>query len=185
MTTTSPSTVTETPTNRAFVVRPAQPADAAALRELRIDALARHPEAFAADLDAAVAEPPATWEALIADNAAADKGVICVAETAAGLVGMAGLVRGRWPKTWSSGTIWGVYVRPDWRGLGVGAALLDACADWGRAHGMTIIKLAVVTTNAAAIRSYARCGFTVYGVEPQVMRVDGVDYDELLMAREL
>jgi RimJ/RimL family protein N-acetyltransferase len=36
----------------------------------------------------------------------------------------------------------------------------------------------------AAIRCYNRCGFTVYGVEPQAIRHDGVMYDELLMARQ-
>jgi RimJ/RimL family protein N-acetyltransferase len=43
----------------------------------------------------------------------------------------------------------------------------------------------VVTTNAPAIRCYARHGFTVYGVEPEVIFANGVYYDELLMLRRL
>jgi RimJ/RimL family protein N-acetyltransferase len=46
-------------------------------------------------------------------------------------------------------------------------------------------NLAVVTTNAAAISCYARCGFKVYGTEPQALYYDSVMYDELLMARIL
>jgi RimJ/RimL family protein N-acetyltransferase len=50
---------------------------------------------------------------------------------------------------------------------------------------MRLVKLAVVTTNASAIRCYIQCGFRVYGVEPQVIYYDGVYYDELLMSREV
>jgi RimJ/RimL family protein N-acetyltransferase len=43
----------------------------------------------------------------------------------------------------------------------------------------------VVTTNPAAIRCYTRCGFEVYGIEPQAIRYDGKNYNELLMAIRL
>jgi hypothetical protein len=46
------------------------------------------------------------------------------------------------------------------------------------------VKLAVVTTNTPAVRCYARCGFAVYGIEPQAICYDGVFYDELLMAKQ-
>jgi len=49
---------------------------------------------------------------------------------------------------------------------------------------LAIVKLGVVTTNTPAIRCYARCGFTVYGVEPQVIHYEDVLYDELLMAKK-
>jgi RimJ/RimL family protein N-acetyltransferase len=76
-------------------------------------------------------------------------------------------------------------VQPDWRGRRLGEALVMAGVHWTRAEGVQIVRLAVVTTNAAAIRCYARCGFSVYGVEPQALLVDGVMYDELLMARKV
>jgi RimJ/RimL family protein N-acetyltransferase len=43
----------------------------------------------------------------------------------------------------------------------------------------------VITPNTPAIRCYARCGFEVYGVEPQAIFYDNVFYDELLMAMKL
>jgi RimJ/RimL family protein N-acetyltransferase len=167
------------------MVRPAAPDDAAAVRELRLDALARHPEAFAADYDLTQAESVQHWIDWIADNRAENRGMIAVAVAEERMVGMTGLVRGKWPKTRHSGSIWGVYVRPAWRGLRVAEALLNTCIEWARDQGLTIVKLGVVTSNAPAIRCYARAGFTVYGIEPQVIRHAGVLHDELLMAKTI
>lgn len=168
-----------------IAVRPAGPADAALLRELRLEALANHPAAFAADYAITAAQSVESWAERIADNPVDDKGVICIASAGDQLIGMTGLVRGHWPKTRHSGTLWGVYVQPEWRGLHVAEALLDACIAWAQAHEVTVVRLAVVTTNAAAIRCYARCGFAVYGVEPRAIQYDGVFYDELLMVKHL
>lgn len=169
----------------AITIRPATVDDAVPLRALRLEALASQPEAFAADHDRTEAESAEAWVERIRQNEANNEGVICVAAAQEGLVGMTGLYRGHWPKTRHSAMIWGVYVTAAWRGLGIAEALLEACLDWARAQGITVVKLGVVTTNTPAIRCYARCGFTVYGIEPQVIRYDGVCYDELLMTRAI
>lgn len=166
-------------------IRPAVPEDAAQLRELRLEALAGHPQAFAADYERTKADSAEVWVQLIIENAADNRGVICVASADDRLVGMAGLVRGRWPKTRHSGTIWGVYVQAAWRGLRVGEALLEQCIAWAQIQGVAIVKLGVVTTNMPAIRCYTRCGFSVYGVEPQAIYYEDVFYDELLMSRTI
>ena len=81
--------------------------------------------------------------------------------------------------------IFSIYVQPAWRGLGIAEALIEACVAWARKLDVRLVKLGVVTTNTAAIRCYVRCGFSVYGVEPQVIYHDGVYYDELLMVQRL
>jgi ribosomal protein S18 acetylase RimI-like enzyme len=81
--------------------------------------------------------------------------------------------------------IWGVYVKPAWRGRGVGRAMLDVCAEWGREQGVLSVHLAVVTTNPDAIRCYAGCGFETFGLQPQVIRAHGRLYDMLLMVKRL
>jgi RimJ/RimL family protein N-acetyltransferase len=159
--------------------------DAALLRELRLEALASAPTAFAADYDTTAAETVEAWAQRIVDTAVDDKGVICVASVDDRLIGMAGLIRGNRPKTRHGATIWGVYVQPEWRGHHVAEALIDACLAWAQTHAVTIVKLAVVTTNTPAIRCYARCGFSVYGIEPKAICYDGVFYDELLMVKEV
>jgi RimJ/RimL family protein N-acetyltransferase len=174
-----------TTTRGTITIREAVPEDAEVLFALRLEALSSQPEAFAADYARTEGEGAGSWAQLVADNVAENRGVIFVAGAEGRLAGMTGLVRGHWPKTRHSGIIWGVYVRPVWRGLGVADELIEACLTWGRAQGLTVAKLGVVTTNTAAIRCYARCGFTVYGVEPQVIHYQGVLYDELLMARAI
>lgn len=36
--------------------------------------------------------------------------------------------------------------------------MIETCCGWADAQGVNIAKLAVVTTNASAIRCYERCG---------------------------
>jgi RimJ/RimL family protein N-acetyltransferase len=67
--------------------------------------------------------------------------------------------------------------------LQIAEGLIAGCIEWARSQGVKVVKLAVITTNAAAIRCYARCGFSVYGIEPQAICSAGASYDELLMAR--
>jgi len=100
-------------------------------------------------------------------------------------VGMCGLACSSSPKVRHSASIVSMYVRPDWRALGIAQALVDACLELARSRGVQVVKLAVVTTNAAAIRCYLRCGFRAYGVEPQALCHAGAMYDELLMVRAL
>lgn len=76
-------------------------------------------------------------------------------------------------------------MQPEYRGRGVATMLLDAGMSWAQKRDVLVIKLAVVTTNSAAIRCYMRAGFRAYGVEPKALQYDGVFYDELLMALEL
>ncbi|MEW5868707.1 MAG: GNAT family N-acetyltransferase [Chloroflexota bacterium] len=169
----------------SVAIRPAVPQDAVLLRELRLEALASQPEAFAADYALTAADSADVWGTLIAKNAQQNSGVLCVASAGEQLVGMTGLGRGHWPKTCHSATIWGVFVRPAWRGHHLAQALIEACSDWARPQGVVTVKLGVVTSNTAAIRCYARCGFTIYGIEPKAIYHSGVFYDELLMAKPL
>ncbi len=81
--------------------------------------------------------------------------------------------------------IWGVYVKPEWRGRHISESLVRSCLEWAREKGLAIVKLAVVTTNQPAIQCYERCGFTIYGTEPKAINYDGKYYDEYLMAIEI
>jgi len=159
------------------------PEDATFVRELRLEALASHPESFAADYASTEAESVEVWTERIVSYNLDSQGVICVAATGNQVIGMSGLFRGNRPKTRHSGTIWGVYVQADWRGLHLAEALLEECIGWAKAQGLVIVKLAVITTNAPAIRCYTHCGFTAYGIDPKVICNNDIFYDELLMAK--
>lgn len=165
--------------------RSAVPDDAAQLRVLRLEALADTPTAFSADYAATTAQGVEFWAERVRGFAQNGNGLQAVAEHQGRVVGMAGITYGERPKTRHSGTIWGVYVTPAWRGRRLAEGMLDLCLKWAKTHDLAIVKLAVVATNAAAIRCYTRCGFSVYGVEPKAICYEGVYYDELLMAKPL
>jgi len=169
----------------SVVLRVARAEDVEAYREMRLEALRDHPDVFSSDYAENLARPMSSWsEALQSDRA--DRTVMMhFAEHEGQLIGMGAIVREHSPKVRHSATVVSMYVRPAWRGLGVGGALLDTCLQWARTHDVAIVKIAVVTTNADAIRCYARHGFRVYGIEPQALCHAGVPYDELLMARAM
>ena len=166
-----------------IIFRFATPEDAVSLLELRLEALTRNPEAFAADVDKSAADGAEAWVKLVFDYAKNQSGAVRIACLGAELIGMSGIVRGHWPKTYHSGTIWGVYVNPDWRGFHIGEGIVKGCVEWAIANDLTVVNLGVIISNLSAIRCYARCGFTIYGIQPKVTYYAGVYYDDLLMVK--
>ncbi|MBI5296312.1 MAG: GNAT family N-acetyltransferase [Chloroflexi bacterium] len=161
------------------LIRTATLADVDNYRALRLEALQNHPTVFGQSYEVIAAQPYSYWvERLQPDPSLS----LFFAEYEGSVIGMTGIVRSAAPKIKHSATIWGVYVNATWRGQRIAEAMIRACLDWARANGVTIAKLAVVSANQPAIRCYERCGFTTYGVEPQVIFYDGSYYDEYLMA---
>ena len=98
------------------------------------------------------------------------------------LVAMAGYVVSPRVKLRHKGHVVGVYVAPEWRGSGLAPALLGRLVAEARAAGLQILTLSVTVGNPAARRLYRRLGFVTYGTEPTSLLVDGVPWDEELMA---
>jgi RimJ/RimL family protein N-acetyltransferase len=166
-------------------IRLAAPQDAKLVRELRLEALAMHLDAFAADYDLTKAEGAEVWAERISSYAENKTSTICIAEAQETMIGMTGIGRGHWPKTNHFGTIWGVYVKPGWRGHHIAERLINGCIEWAKDNGISMVNLGVNVSNIAAIRCYSRCGFTVYGIEPKTIFYQGVYIDELLMYKQI
>lgn len=166
-------------------IRAATVEDAPANRELRLEALRDYPEAFGSDYESALAKPASFWVDRLKTAGTPGSAMAYLAWHRDEPLGSCGLAVNDGPKTRHSATIVGMYVRPAWRGLGIADGLIAACLDWARAHEITIVKLAVVTTNVRAIRCYERCGFRAYGTEPRAIYYDGIYYDEVLMSRQV
>lgn len=58
-------------------------------------------------------------------------------------------------------------VHADWRGRGIGRALLDAAGQTARERGCCKLTLEVLSGNAAARAAYRASGFTAYELDPQ------------------
>jgi L-phenylalanine/L-methionine N-acetyltransferase len=76
----------------------------------------------------------------------------------------------------------GLMVAADWRGRGVGRALLHAAVDWGRESGIRKLELHVFPWNEAAIRLYEQFGFEHEGYRKGHYHRAGEDLDAILMA---
>lgn len=102
------------------------------------------------------------------------------------LVGIVGFRREARNKTRHKAGIWGMYVEPAWRRMGVGRSLLSALLEKaGAMEGVEQVNLAVVSSNASAKKLYQSLGFLTYGVEKNALKVDEKYYDEDLMACRL
>jgi putative acetyltransferase len=87
------------------------------------------------------------------------------------------------PRTLHSGHF-GIAVRDDWQGKGVGTALMDAALDLADNQlGLTRLDLSVYVDNAPAIGLYKRFGFEIEGTHRRFAYRNGEYVDALVMAR--
>jgi RimJ/RimL family protein N-acetyltransferase len=156
----------------------ADAADAVLYRDIRLEALRVHPEAFGSTLEAEAAQP-LNW---FSDRLGSS--TMLGGFRDAELVAVAGFAIPQGRKQAHKGMIWGMYVRPDARRTGIGRRLIEAILDLAR-HRVELIQLTVVADNEQARRLYASVGFLEYGIERNSLKQDGRYYDEILMAKDL
>jgi ribosomal protein S18 acetylase RimI-like enzyme len=150
------------------------PEHAAAFRALRLDALTRHPCAFAAARDEELTQSAADVAERLAQQAVFGAFVDGV------LVGVAGFATPSLAKKAHKGLLWGVHVRAGVRGRGVGKALVRAVIDHARGR-VVQLHAAVATDNPVARGLYRDLGFRTYGLEPRALRVGDRYFDQELM----
>src|SRR2546423_3535269 len=155
--------------------------DLAGFKALRLEALRNHPEAFGTDYEESQREPESVWVDRIRSAVEGETQRIFLADAGEqGLAGMLGIYRSYGVKNYHAGNIWGVYIRPQFRGQHLCEKLMHEAIARSAEKQLPIVRLSA-TTSAAAIRCYARCGFRVYGVSPGEIRVRETHYDELMM----
>ncbi len=159
-------------------------ADAAALWELRLEALAREPLAFGTSAEEHRRTPRDSMGAGLRANP--DEMFVVGAWADARLRGMAGFVRETRIKTRHKARVWGVYVAADVRGQGLGRQLITTLIARARAiPGVEQLGLAVAVDQHAARHLYRALGFRPIGLEPRALRVGDRYVDEEHMALDL
>ena len=106
-------------------VRILTPEDAVPFNRLRRERLENAPQAFAESIAEHEATPLSTIAARLSRSD--DNFVVGAFTPDRTLAGMAGFARETRLKARHKAIIWGVYVRPGWRGQGVGRAVLRRC----------------------------------------------------------
>lgn len=76
----------------------------------------------------------------------------------------------------------GIGVRKDYRGVGIGLALMRTAQEWAGLAGFEKIVLVVRASNAVARRLYEKCGFVYEGHRVRQVKHWGVYDDDYAMA---
>jgi RimJ/RimL family protein N-acetyltransferase len=162
----------------AIQTRRLAPAEGAAHREMRLEALHSSPEAFGSTFEAESLRPHEYFSERIAScpGFGAFRG--------AGLVGIAGFWGREGVKDDHKAMLWRMYVRSSARKMSVRRRLAEAVIGFAR-DNVEVLQLRLVSENEAARRLYASLGFVEYGIERKALKHDGRYYDQVLMAKDL
>ena len=164
-------------------IRTAIETEAVDYRELRLEALKKYPQFFGSDYQTYAEKPLQYWVERL--RVFGENSILFFAEHGNEFIGMGGVYRETTPKEHHTATIVSLYVKEEWRGLHIAEALIQRLIQWALDHGISIVKLGVVSTNTAAVRCYERLGFIEYGLEPKALYYEGQMYDMRLMFKEI
>ena len=162
----------------SFTIRPLRPDEPELYRDIRLEALRLHPEAFGAAYEDELARPLEFFAQRLAGNTifgGFGDGVI---------LGTAGFMPEMGAKRAHKSHLWGMYVRTEARGTGLARLLVEAVLAYARERA-ELIQLSVVSTNEIAHRLYAAAGFTPFGLEVHSLKVNGRYVDEVHMVKML
>lgn len=167
--------------SREFRIRPAEPADAAALVELA-QAVGSEPEGWLITTS--------NWRSA-GDERRYLKSIrryphaaVFVAEAKEGIVGRLSVGRDPHPASHHVADL-GLMVAQSHRRRGIGQALLEAAVAWARAREVRKLELHVFPHNVGAIELYERFGFEREGFRKQHYRRPDGFVDAILMAYEV
>ncbi|MET3494814.1 GNAT family N-acetyltransferase [Variovorax boronicumulans] len=164
------------------LVRRLTAADAAAYRALMLNAYATHPSAFTTTVAEREDLPLSWWAQRLGAESDAPSVVYGAFDDSGALVGAAGLSFGGRERERHKATLFGMSVIASARRAGFGRRLVLALLDHARAHGgLRLVQLTVTEGNSAAQTLYERCGFRVFGVEPQAVALDDVFFAKVHM----
>jgi ribosomal protein S18 acetylase RimI-like enzyme len=163
-------------------IRCLEASDASAFQALRLQALRECPSSFASSYEEECDVPISTVAERLAPT---PTNVVFGAFQESALVGTVGLARERHRKLAHKAIIWGVYVAPASRKLGLGRQLMDQALRHAASIGVRQVILGVNSANTAATRLYQSLGFQDFGLERGFMLIDGQLYDEIHMVRVL
>jgi ribosomal protein S18 acetylase RimI-like enzyme len=168
-------------------IRFLNPQDGNAYRELRLQALSESPTAFASSFEQEACLTVDDFAKRLSAHDNYNSGILGAfvdreinkESLQESLIGMLGFSRENRPKRSHIGNLWSMYVSPEFRHRGVGAALLDRALSHARKlDALRQVILTVTANNTAASSLYKSRGFEIFGLERDALFVDGNYLDE-------
>ena len=145
-------------------------------RDLRLEALKQDPNAFGSSYEEEVILSKDVWEKRIKD--------VLFALSNNKPIGMIVFIFDKKMKTKHIANIYGVYVKKEYRGLGIGSKLIKSAISKIMKNKTIIkIKLKVNPKQKAAVNLYMKFGFTVAGRLKKELIVNSRFYDDLIMEK--
>ncbi|MBR0777001.1 GNAT family N-acetyltransferase [Bradyrhizobium diazoefficiens] len=145
--------------------------------EFRAEALRTHPQSFWSR------EEDEGGDTMMAAYHYWLSGMILGAFGSGNLIGIAGFYVSPDRGSQHRGHIYTVYVKDDHRGKGVGDRLIKGLLAHAEAQ-VEQVQLGVLVTATAAIKTYERNGFEIYGTDRRFLRIGDTTYDKYLMVKE-
>ena len=159
----------------ALTLRSLNETDAAAFTNLRLKAIDDSPSAIWPTLEEERTRP---LDAVAAQIRQTPEQIVFGVFDQHMLIGIAGLKQEPYAQLRHKGVLWGLFVHPLYRNVGVARELLGAALTHACTMRMRQIHLRVNTENHRARRLYMTSGFTGYGIERRAMCVNGRYFDE-------
>ncbi len=162
--------------NMTPIIRQLKTSDAAALREIRLEALSLYPHHYTATYESEAGHDVEWFKALLAWEE-----VFAAYDATGNICATACLTPDLRPRNEHKALLRMVYVQPDKQGQGLAKSVLSATLDYAKGRYEQIL-LSVESSNSGAIRLYESFGFTVYGNEPHATKLlDGGYLDDVWM----
>jgi RimJ/RimL family protein N-acetyltransferase len=161
-----------------FVIRPLRADEAATYRDIRLEALRLHREAFSSAFEQETAQPLSYFAQRLTGN------TVFAGFRDQEILGVAGFMPEAGIKRAHKGHLWGMYVRQAARGTGLARQLVEAVLEYAQDR-VELVQLSVIVGNVPAQLLYAALGFVAYGLEERALKVDGKYLDEVHMAKRL
>ena len=166
-----------------FQILKLPPADWRLYKQIRLESLTEAPQAFSSSYAETLQRPDSHWQQRLIDAQAGEKSWLLFAKENDQITGMVGAFR----PVDNPGVvdIISVYVTREKRGQGVASALMAAIlAEVGRGGAIHIARLAVTTSQSAAVALYQKFGFQIVAETTGVLG-DGIIHAGYIMQLDL
>ncbi len=152
--------------------------DVEAYKAIRLEALQNAPHAFGSSVEEEKKDPERFFKNRILETPILG---LLIEEK---LEGIAGYALHKAIKRQHIASIWGIYVRPEFRGRKISKRLIEQILS-KLPESIEQIYINVESSNTVAKTLYESLGFEEYGMEKRALKIGNKYYDEVLMVKRL